>query len=120
MMNADNENFELVLVDDIPAIFTSARLNRESIPKGVFCYDIRHDDGQQGIACEIAPHVLANHWGTIITRQEIPLEHNSYYPENDINYLGYEMTLGEFMQADIGSIVETEWSGIRQPDSPQL
>ena len=56
MMNADNENFELVLVDDIPAIFTSAGLNRESIPKGVFCYDIRHDDGQQGIACEIAPH----------------------------------------------------------------
>ena len=28
MMNADNENFELVLVDDIPAIFTNARLNR--------------------------------------------------------------------------------------------
>lgn len=97
MVDAKEEDFELVVLDDIPALFTNSRIDRGSIPANVFCYDVRHDDCCQGIACEIKPHIMVNHWGTIITKQEIPLEDGSYYPKEDLNYLGRTMTLDEFL-----------------------
>lgn len=101
MVDAKEEDFELVVLDDIPALFTNSRVDRGSIPDGAYCYDVRHDDCCQGIACEIKPHIMVNHWGTIIAKQEIPLEDGSYYPKEDLNYLGRTMTLDEFLQADI-------------------
>ena len=68
MVDARKESFELVMAEDILAIFTCLRVNRGSIPEGLFCYDIRYDDDCQGIAGEIAPFVMVNHWGTIITK----------------------------------------------------
>ena len=72
--NAQDENYELVMLDEFPVLFTNGRLDRKSIPEGLFCYDIRHDDECQGIACEVKPFVLVNHWGTILSKSEIPLE----------------------------------------------
>lgn len=108
MENANKEKFELVMIDDIPALFTCLRIDRNSIPEGLFGYDVRHDDSGQGIACEIAPFVLVNHWGTVITKQEIPLENKSYFPKDDINYLGLNMTLKDFVQADVDQIIAKE------------
>lgn len=101
MVDAKEEDFELVVLDDIPALFTNSRIDRSSIPANVFCYDVRHDDCCQGIACEIKPHIMVNHWGTIITKQEILLEDGSYYPKEALNYLGRTMTLDEFMLTDM-------------------
>ena len=101
MVDAKNEEFELVLLDGIPALFTNSRVDRKSIPDGVYCYDVRHDDDGQGIACEVAPHILVNHWGTMITREEIPLEDGSYYPENAMDYVGELMTLDQFLQEEM-------------------
>lgn len=52
MENANKEKFELVMIDDIPALFSCLRIDRDSIPEGLFGYDVRHDDSGQGIACE--------------------------------------------------------------------
>lgn len=82
MKNAQDEDYELVELDEFTALFTNARLNRESIPKGLFCYDIRHDDECQGVACEVSPFIGVNHWGTILSKKEIPLDSTgSYYPK---------------------------------------
>ena len=102
--NAQDENYELVMLDEFPVLFTNGRLDRKSIPEGLFCYDIRHDDECQGIACEVKPFVLVNHWGTILSKSEIPLENGSYYPEDDLNYLGIPMGLKEFMDMDTGQM----------------
>ena len=108
MENADEEIFELVMVDDIPAIFTNSRVSKDNVPKGLYCYDIRHDDSCQGIACEIKPFILVNHWGSIITKEEIPLENGSHYLTDDLNYLGYSMSLDEFIKTDIEQMLATE------------
>ena len=64
--NAMTEHYEEITVCRKPALFTSIRIKRDTIPDGLYTYDVRHDDECRGIPCEIAPFVMVNHWGTII------------------------------------------------------
>lgn len=94
MVDAKKETFELAMLDAYPVLFTSARVDRKTVPKDLFCYDVRHDDGGQGIVCEVKPHVLVNHWGTILSKEEIPMEESgSYYPSEDLDYSGELLSL---------------------------
>ncbi len=70
MEDASKCDYELVIADEYPVLFTNARLDRNSVPKGLFRYDVRHDDDCQGIACEIKNHVLVNHWGLSSVRMK--------------------------------------------------
>ncbi len=42
--NAMEESFEEVTIFGKPAIFTSLRIDRNTIPRGYYAYEIRHDD----------------------------------------------------------------------------
>lgn len=43
-----------------------------------------------------------NHWGTILSKTEIPMtEGGSYYPREDMNYLGETLTVEEYMRLDM-------------------
>ena len=55
--NAMNERYEEITVCGKPALFTSIRIKRDSVPAGLYAYDVRHDDECRGIPCEIAPLV---------------------------------------------------------------
>lgn len=102
MVDAKKETFEFVMLDAYPVLFTSARIDRKTVPKDLFCYDVRHDDDCQGIACEIKPYVAVNHWGMILTKTEIPMaEDGRYYPKEDMNYLGETLTVEEYMRLDM-------------------
>lgn len=114
MVNANEVTFELIMVDDMPAIFTNSRVSNDSVPKGLFCYDIRHDDLCRGIACEIKPFILVNHWGSIITKKKIPLENGNRYLADDLNYLGYPMKLGEFIKTDIDQMLAAEEDKLKE------
>ncbi len=96
MKKCGEEVYELSTLDGMPVLFTSGRIERKSVPEHLHCYDVRHDDECQGIASQIKPYVLVNHWGTILTRQEIPLQEGSYYPEEGLNFTGWPMTLSEY------------------------
>lgn len=54
--NAMTENFEEVEILGKPALFSSLRIDRSTLPKGLYLYEVRHDDDCQGIACQIARH----------------------------------------------------------------
>ena len=102
MKNTGKENFELAMLDDYAVLYTGSRIDRNTVPKNLFCYDVRHDDDCRGIACEIKPYVAVNHWGTILTKTEIPMtEGGSYYPREDMNYLGETLTVEEYMRLDM-------------------
>ena len=102
MKNAGKENFELAMLDEYMVLFTCAKIDRKTVPEDLFCYDVRHDDDCQGIACEIKPYVAVNHWGTILTKTEIPMaESGRYYPKEDMNYLGETLTVEEYMRLDM-------------------
>lgn len=58
--HAMTEHYEEITVCGKPALFTSIRIRRDTIPDGLYAYDVRHDDECRGIPCEIAPFVMVN------------------------------------------------------------
>ena len=88
-LNAMTEHYEEITVCGKPALFTSIRIKRDTIPDGLYAYDVRHDDECRGIPCEIAPFVMVNHWGTIILAEplDLPDDGRRYIDEDtDWNY----------------------------------
>jgi hypothetical protein len=86
--NAMIESFEEVTIFNKPALFTPLRIDRCSIPNGFFLYEIRHDDDCQGDVVQIGRSIIVNHWGSLVTRDEITLPSDGFLdiePE-DINY----------------------------------
>ncbi len=87
--NAMTEHYEEITVCGKPALFTSIRIKRDTVPDGLYTYDVRHDDECRGIPCEIAPFVMVNHWGTIILAEplDLPDDGRRYIDEEtDWNY----------------------------------
>ncbi len=83
------EHYEEITVCGKPALFTSIRIKRDTVPEGLYAYDVRHDDECRGIPCEIAPFIMVNHWGTIILTEplELPDDGRRYIDEEtDWNY----------------------------------
>ena len=54
--NAMNEHYEEITVCGKPALFTSIRIKRDTVPDGLYAYDVRHDDECRGIPCESRVH----------------------------------------------------------------
>lgn len=104
-INAREENFEIITLFGREMLFTCARVDRNTVPKGMYAYDVR-DDGCNGDPCEIAKFVMVNHWGTVITNRPIKLEQPNpeWKPyrlidsEKDWNYEGIYSTLQEYME----------------------
>lgn len=103
----DEFPFEIVEVQGKPYMFTNMRICRESIPDGLFAYDV--GDACDGEFWRIQPFVLVNHWGTIIGKDEMLLNSSGAYycapiPENDNvssegDFLGISVsTVAEYMK----------------------
>lgn len=79
-------DFQKIEVNNIPALFTNARVDRDSLPKGYYAYDIRSSDRRDFATIE--PFVMVNHTGTILTQQTIKMTKGDYTPIKDHNFLG--------------------------------
>ncbi len=106
MVNAMTENdFEEIELFGEPALFTCLRIDPNTVPMGVYKYDIRHDDECQGIACEIAKFIFVNHWGSVLTLRPIDLGKDGFLlmSDDDINYgIDSGLSLKKFIQRHIG------------------
>ena len=67
------EKFEDVTVLGHPMLFTCLRVDRDTVPQGMYMYEVRHDDDQQGEPVQIANWIMVNHWGTLISNRPIRL-----------------------------------------------
>ena len=100
--NAGEELFSEITVLGKPALFHDLRIERESVPKGLYLYEVRHDDVSFGDPVQIAKGIMVNHFGSIITREPIRLPPDGYLniePEKDWDFgAGNTLTLEEFMK----------------------
>lgn len=69
--DARKETYEEIEIFDTLALFSSGRIQKDSVPEGFYCYEVRHDDECMGIPCELSFHILVNFWGTVISK--VPL-----------------------------------------------
>ena len=105
-INAMEEKFEDVTVLGHPMLFTCARVDRATVPDGLYIYEVRHDDDLQGDPVQIANWIMVNHWGTLISNRPVTLtpnanRNNAYRdidPEEDWNYEGSVSTVKEYME----------------------
>lgn len=105
--DVNTEIFENITLFGRPALFTCLRCDKNTLPQGVYMYEVRHDDDGQGDPCEIAEWILVNHWGTVISDEPIELNSGSGLPggkpyrlidsETDWTYEGTTTTLSEYL-----------------------
>ena len=101
---ADQTRYQLMEIANQEALFSNGRFDRESLPEGLFCYEIRDDS--YGNAARLEPSVVVNHFGSIVTRQPIEFPSEGYIDlieNDDWTFEGSEMTLAEFMQREMPS-----------------
>lgn len=72
-LNAMKENYTEIYVKGKPALFTDMRLDRSTIPEGLYLYEIRHADEDWCDPVQIAQGILVNFFGSILTLEPITL-----------------------------------------------
>ena len=105
-LDAMQEIFEEVTVLEKPMLFSCCRIDRSTVPKGLYMYEVRHDDDQRGDPVQIANWIRVNHWGTLISSEPLKLNfdcrvNNAYRnidSENDWNYEGVSSTIRKYME----------------------
>lgn len=99
--DALSERYEEITVLDKSALFTSGRIERSTVPDGLYMYEVRHDDDGNGDPVQIGKGIAVNHWGTILTREPIQLPPDGLLdidPQKDWAYsTGDCRTVKEFM-----------------------
>lgn len=90
------DEFESFDILGHPALFTSERVDRSSVPDGYYAYDIRGtDDDGGGTPATIESRVMVNFHGTVITRQPLEIPAEGYISLADKDW-GYVDSFSEF------------------------
>ena len=66
-----SQDFEEIELFGKPALFSNARVDRTSLPHGLYAYDIRESEGFSGVPCRLERSVIVNHMGTVITNEAV-------------------------------------------------
>ena len=102
--NALEQRYMDIRVFGKPALFYDMRLDRNTVPKGLYLYEVRYDDDNIGEPVQLAKKILVNYFGTILTREPITLNSDGYLDiseKEDWDYNGGKYTtLEEFMNKE--------------------
>lgn len=99
--SAERLRYEEVRFRDIPALFTSLRVSKENMPEGIYRYELRHDD-ESYTPCQLAKHIVINHYGTILTSTPVQLPADGYldFEPDDLAFMPRScVTIAEFLQS---------------------
>ena len=100
---ADYERFMILNQD---SIFTNARIDRTTVPEGLYAYDLR--DTCDGEPNELRETVFVNHLGTVLTKEPIiGAERGIDIRFNNYNFIGDPITLEEFMETQKEEMVQS-------------
>ena len=104
LLYENQRSYEVIKLFGKKVLFTSERIRDSDLPKGIYKYEVRHDDECQGIMCEIAKRIFVNHWGTILSKEEIDLGPNGYRlidEDKDVKWsTSKPFSLKQFIQAE--------------------
>lgn len=82
-------------------LFSQLRIDRDTLPKGIYAYDLRHGD-DDGIPCTMEKHVVVNYYGTVLSNRPFSLPKEGYklIGEDDYSFSGLpECTLADYLKA---------------------
>ena len=100
--DAYKEDYEHIELFDEPGLFTNSRIDRETVPAGWYCYDLRGSDDDPGDPTTVEEQVTSNHAGTVLLPKALKLNRvdfdGTHYRKigEGLNFLDGEVTLEEF------------------------
>ena len=101
-----DEDMEMIEVLDHPALFTDGRIPREAVPAGLYAYDL-YESCDTGNFCYIAPLVVVNYGGTVLTKEPIDFGDAGRIDlteDTSPNFLGGTMRVHDFMAASLDEL----------------
>lgn len=99
-VNAKTKKMEHIEIFGKPALCSYGRIDRNTVPQGWFCYDLRGSDYDPGRPITLEDHVVVNYAGSVLSPnalKEPTMEMRKL--RGTINYLGEEISLMEFCVA---------------------
>lgn len=78
--DASKQNYQEVTIFDRPALFTECRIDRTTVPEGVYRYELRHGDEDWGEPIELSRSLMVNFYGTVLTREPFQLPIDGWIP----------------------------------------
>ena len=99
-VNARTEEFQHIEVFEKFALFTNARIDRTTVPKGWYCYDFRGMGDDAGELRFIEESVVVNHSGSILMPEKLELPASGQLDAwDEFGFLDEcDMTLREFCE----------------------
>ena len=97
----DTNKYQEVELFDQPALFSNGRIEREDLPDGLFCYDLRGSDDDPGYPIAVEERVVVNHAASVITAKPLELPEDGrimFTEESGLNFVGGEKTIQQFLQ----------------------
>lgn len=96
-VNAREENYEHIELLGKPALFTNSRIDRVTVPKGFFCYDLRGSDRDPGKPVTVENKVAVNHAGTVLVPEPVTIPKEGFRRlRGKLIFLGECLTLPDF------------------------
>lgn len=99
--DAKKLTYQEVTILGKPALFTECRLDRTTVPEGVYRYELRHADEDWGEPITLSRSILVNYYGTVLTREPFQLPVEGWIPlaSDSLSFQdGGCRTLAEFQQ----------------------
>ena len=69
--HAEELRYERVRIFEKEAFFTCDRIQEDSVPEGLYQYEVRHDDDGFGNPVQIARGILVNFYGSLLCRDKL-------------------------------------------------
>lgn len=77
-IDAATERFEAVAILGVPGLFTTLRVDRATVPKGMYAYDMQTSESDWSQPSLIGRHITVEHYGTVLTASPIELSATGY------------------------------------------
>ena len=83
------EKFQKVSVCGIPCDFSDMRIDRSTVPKGRYQYEVADDDESQGEPSRVKRSIMVNFFGTLICDVPLPLKSDNvlWLQDGDFEWL---------------------------------
>lgn len=96
--NANEVEYEKIEILGKEGLFIDLRIDFDTVPRGLFCYELRHDDDGKGDPVTLENKVFVNFYGTVILKEAIDFNKDDFIDiEYSINYLCEYITLSDFI-----------------------
>ena len=95
---AKEEKLEEVELFGEKALFSNGRIDKDTLPDGLYCYDLRGSDTDPCKPVAIEENVTVNHAGCVICTEPLDFSETEYIPlDEGLNFLDDEKGIREFL-----------------------